>query len=73
MESLLVVLLVLDYIEARAIHTFISSIKPLIFGLNQKDGICIYILMHIKMTLHIHVLVYCKNVPTQLIMGLPRI
>ena len=28
--------------------------------------------MHIKITLHIQVLVYCKNVPAQLIMGLPR-
>ena len=26
--------------------------KPLIFGLNQKDGICIYMyIVHIKMTL----------------------
>ena len=30
-------------------------------------------IVHIKITLHIQVLVYCKNVPTQLIMGLPRI
>ena len=32
----------------------------------------IYI-VHIKMTLHIHVLVYCKNVPTQLILGYPEL
>ena len=29
-------------------------------------------IVHIKITLHIQVLVYYKNVPTQLIMGLPR-
>ena len=29
--------------------------------------------MHIKITLHIQVLIYCqKNAPTHLIMGLPR-
>ena len=32
----------------------------------------IYI-VNIKMTLHIHVRLYCKNVPIQLVMGLPRI
>ena len=29
-------------------YKFVSSIKPLIFGLNQKDGLCIYILCRLK-------------------------
>ena len=30
-------------------------------------------IVHIKITLHIQVPVYCKNVPTHVIMGLPKI
>ena len=30
-------------------------------------------IVHVKITLHIQVFVYLKNVPTKLIMGLPRI
>ena len=60
--------------EQNSGYKLVSPIKTLIFGLNQKDGMCIYIyIVHIKLTLHIHILVYCKNVPTQLIMDLPRI
>ena len=46
MESLLVVLLVPDTErgEQNSGYKFVSSIKPLIFGLNQKDSICICIL-----------------------------
>ena len=41
-----------------SLYKFVSSIKPLIFGLNQKGGICIYMyIVHIKMTLHIQVFV----------------
>ena len=42
---------------------FLSSIKPLIFGLNQYIYIyCVYMyIVDIKMTLHIQVLVYCKK------------
>ena len=50
MESLFVLVLVLDYIEGEqnSGYKFVSSIKPLIFGLNHKDGICMCILCILK-------------------------
>ena len=75
MESLLVVLLVLDYMEVRAkfwVYIYILIKTFNIWFKSKRLYVYIYI-VHIKITLHIHVLVYRKNVPTQLIMSLPRI
>ena len=68
-------LLVLDFIEGRVKFWVQICILNKTFNIwfkSKRRYMYMYI-VHIKMTLHIQVLVYCKNVPTHLIMGLPRI
>ena len=62
------VLLVLDYIEGRAKFWVIICILNKTFNIwfKSKRRYMYVFIVHIKMALHIKVLVYqCKNVPTQ--------
>ena len=66
---LVVILLVIDHIESTSLGlNCVSSIKPLMFGLNQNKSICICILCILKLHCIFKFSYTPKNVPTHFIM-----